>query len=74
MLSRGGVPKIARQIVIVRFQRSQDLPAECFGGLLALVVQDEMATLTLSEIGFCILLALRLRQILLDVGIGPQLE
>src|ERR1700733_1379165 len=66
--------EVAREIVIVRFERGQNLPAECLRSLFALVMQDEMAALTLGEVGFDILLALRFCQILLNDRIGAQFE
>ena len=66
--------QITSQIVVVRFERGQDLSAECFRGLLALVVQDEMAAFALGEIGLDVLFALRLCQVLLHVWIGTQFE
>ena len=68
------VAEIASQVVIVGFERGQNLCPECFGGLLAFVVQDEMAALALGEVGFDILLALGFGQELLHRGIRSKFE
>ena len=45
------IAEIANQVVIVGFERSQDLSAKGFGSLLAFIVQNEMTAFTLGEIG-----------------------
>src|SRR5712672_1387140 len=64
----------AIEIVVVRFQRGQDLFPEYFRALLALVMQNEMAGLALREGGLDVLLALRFCQEFLHCGIGSQFE
>src|SRR5271163_2910058 len=66
--------QITNQIVIVGFERSQDLPAEYFRCLLALVVQDEMAAFALDKISLDVLLALGFCQILLHGCIRTQIK
>ena len=61
----GRIAEIANQVVVVGFERRQDLCAKSLGGLLALVVQNEMTAFALSEVGFDSLLALSFGQELL---------
>src|SRR5712675_2211977 len=70
----GRTPKIAREIVVVRFQSGQDLSSECFRALLALIMQDEVVGFALREVGLDILLALRFCQEFLHCGIGAQFD
>src|ERR1700751_2310478 len=42
--------QIAGEVVIVGFERRQDLPAKCFGGLCSFIVEDEMPGLVLGEV------------------------
>ena len=69
-----GRAQVALQIVVIRFERGQDLSAEILGRLLAFVVEHEVAAFALGEIGLYTLLALRFRQVLLHGGIGTQIK
>ncbi len=62
------------EIVEIGLEGGEDLLAEGCGGLAALVVEGEMAALVLGEIGFGGLFALGFIEILLDGGVGPQVE
>src|ERR1700731_287488 len=69
-----GRAQSSRQVVVVRLERRQDLSAECFRGLLAFIMQNEMAALALSEVSFGILLAFGFREILLNRRVGAQFQ
>ncbi len=69
-----GVAEIADKVVIVGLERGQDLGAEHVGGLVAFVVQNEVAAFALGKIGFDFLLPLGLSQKLLHGGIGTQFK
>ena len=57
-----------------KIESGQNLLAKYLGSLLALIVQHKVTALALREISFGALLALRLGQILLHIGIRAQFE
>src|ERR1700722_302905 len=70
----GRISEVASEIVVVGFEGGDNLGAEGFRGLLALIVENEVAAFMLSELGLNVFLALRFGQKLLHGGVGAQLQ
>ena len=70
----GRIAEIANQVVVVRFERLQDLSAKGFGRLFAFIMQSEMSAFARGEVGLNRLLALGLGQKLLHRRVGAQFE
>src|SRR5580658_10442974 len=70
----GRIAEITNQVVIIGFERGQDLSSKHLGSLFALIVQNEMTALALGEVGLDGLLALGFGEELLNRRIAAQLE